>query len=276
MKLVYKIVFTLLISVLFFSFKSNTPQTKPNNRVTVEMVTNYGTILLELYNETPLHRDNFIKLVSEKAYDNLLFHRVIESFMIQGGDPDSRDAKPNTALGEGDLGYTVPAEFNPDLFHKKGALATAREDNLDRASSAIQFFIVQGKIFNDSLLDIAETRINTKLARHEVINDVANKQLWNDYQNALEEENNESIKDYSDKIDAIAKTYTNYTKYTIPQSHRDTYKTIGGTPHLDQNYTVFGQVIKGIEVVDAIAAVKTDDRNRPIEDVLILSVRILK
>ena len=240
------------------------------------MVTNYGTIILELYNETPLHRDNFVKLVNEKAYDNLLFHRVIQGFMIQGGDPDSRNAKPNVMLGEGDLGYTVSAEFHPDLYHHKGALATARDDNQARASSAIQFFIVQGKVYNDSLLDKAEQRINSMLARHYVLNDAAYADLSYKLQKASTDENGETYGRYSDRIDSIAKTYDNFETYVIPQSHRDVYKTLGGTPQLDQNYTVFGQVVKGIEVVDAIAAAKTNDNDRPITDVKILSVRVLK
>lgn len=252
------------------------PKTIANDRPKVEMVTNYGTIVLELYNETPLHRDNFIKLINKKAYDSLLFHRVMAGFMIQGGDPDSRHATPDSMLGNGDLGYTIPAEFHPDLFHKKGALATARVDNQDRASSAIQFYIVQGKVFNDSLLDKAEERINNRLARYHVINDMAYTAIWDSLQKAIKEENEERYKLYSNRIDSIAKIYNAFDKYVIPQSHRDVYKTLGGTPHLDQNYTVFGQVIKGIEVVDSIAVTKTNKNDRPIMAVRILSVRLLK
>jgi peptidyl-prolyl cis-trans isomerase B (cyclophilin B) len=238
------------------------------------MVTNYGTMTMELYNETPLHRDNFIKLINEKVYDSLLFHRVIETFMIQGGDPDSKNATPEALLGEGDLGYTVEAEFSPDLFHKKGALATAREESLSRASSAVQFFIVQGKVFNDSLLDHAESRINSMLARHHVINDSTYRPLWNDFIKAIESENENQAMTLNDSINTIAKTYTNFENYTIPNSHRNVYKTVGGTPHLDQNYTVFGQVIDGMEVIDSIAATKTGEGDRPISDVRILSVRL--
>lgn len=278
MNLIQKLTLVLFFSLSFLSCKEKkaASNTETDSKTQVEMVTNYGTIILELSNETPLHRDNFIKLVNEKAYDSLLFHRVIKDFMIQGGDPDSKYAVPDVMLGEGDLGYTVKSEFPTDLFHKKGALATAREDNQDRASSAIQFFIVQGEIYNDSLLDKAEEKINKRLARYHVINDVAYTNLWDSLQKAIKQENEENYQLYSDRIDTIAKNYDNFKRYIIPQSHREVYKTIGGTPQLDRNYTVFGEVIKGIEVVDSIAATKTNDNDRPIKDVRILSVRLLK
>ena len=154
-----------------------------------------------LYNKTPLHRDNFVKLVKQHFYDSLLFHRVIKDFMIQGGDPDSKNAKPGAHLGEGSLNYTIPAEFDTALFHKKGALAAAREadaDNPKKSSSSTQFYIVDGQTFTDSQLD------------------------------RIEEKN----------------------KINIPQNHREFYKTVGGTPFLDMNYTVFGEVISGIDVVE--------------------------
>ncbi|WP_431136728.1 peptidylprolyl isomerase [Psychroserpens mesophilus] len=257
----------LVLGLLFLSYNL-----KSDDRKIVEMTTNYGTMVIELYNETPLHRDNFIKLIHDKAYDSLLFHRVIETFMIQGGDPDSRYAKPDKMLGEGDLEYKVDAEFKPNLFHQKGALSTAREETLGRVSSAMQFFIVQGKVFNDSLLDVAESRINKMLARHHLLNQPENASLWKALKKA--EENVEQYTIMNDSINALAESFTDFIRYEIPQSHREVYKTIGGTPHLDQNYTVFGQVIEGLEVVDSIAKVKTDRWDRPIEDVRILSVRL--
>jgi peptidyl-prolyl cis-trans isomerase B (cyclophilin B) len=238
----------------------------------IEMTTNYGTMIFELYNETPLHRDNFVKLVNDKAYDSLLFHRVIESFMIQGGDPDSRHAKSGVILGEGDLEYSVAAEFRSNLFHKKGALSTAREETLGRVSSAMQFFVVQGKVYNDSLLDNAELRINKMLARHYLLNQPENEKLWADLKNAEEDETKYTV--LNDSINAMVQTFTDFEPYRIPESHREVYKTIGGTPHLDQNYTVFGQVIEGLDVIDSIAKVKTDKWDRPTKNVRILSVRI--
>nr|WP_321232174.1 peptidylprolyl isomerase [uncultured Psychroserpens sp.] len=270
-----------LISVLILTLILGSCNTKPDasenkieERKVVEMVTNYGAMTIELYNETPLHRDNFIKLINNKAYDSLLFHRVIENFMIQGGDPDSKHAKSDALLGEGDLDYKVNAEFKPDLFHKKGAFATAREESPSRGSSAMQFFIVQGKVFNDSLLDHAETRINSFLARHYVINDSTHKSLWEDFYKAIEEDNEDLSAVLNDSINLLADNYTNFEHYTIPETHRNVYKTIGGTPHLDQNYTVFGQITDGMNVIDSIAATQTDTNNRPISDIRILSVRL--
>lgn len=266
----------LLIMVLLANCdsKKSSDQINTENRITVEMLTDYGTITLALHNETPLHRDNFIKLINEKVYDSLLFHRVIENFMIQGGDPDSRDAPSEAVLGNGDLGYTVDAEFHPDLFHKKGALATARDESLGRVSSAIQFFIVQGKVFNDSLLDKAEGRINTMLARHFTINNPDYKPLWEDMRKAIETEDRELFLKLNDSIDKLASSYEDFERYSIPQAHRKVYKSIGGTPHLDQNYTVFGEVIAGLEIVDSIASVETNNEDRPIVDVRIKTVRL--
>lgn len=190
----------------------------------VEIVTDYGKIVVKLYNETPKHRDNFIQLVSEGFYDGLLFHRVIKDFMIQGGDPDSRNAGPDVMLGSGGVSYKIPAEFNPALHHKKGALAAARDNNPEKASSGCQFYIVKGRTFTDQDLNMFESRMATK--------------------------------------------------YTEKQ--RNDYKTIGGTPHLDMGYTVFGEVVSGLEVIDKIAEVATKPGDRPVKDVKMLSVKVLK
>lgn len=268
--------FVLVLLLFFYSCKTKSVlyETDVENRKIVEMVTNYGTLTMELYNETPLHRDNFLKLVNEKVYDSLLFHRVIENFMIQGGDPDSRRATAEDVLGDGDLGYTIEPEFHPDLFHKKGALATAREDGPSRVSSASQFYIAQGKIHNDSLLDRAQSRINKMLARHYTINDPAYKPLYEAFQKAIKEENMNQYRKLNDSIDLVAESYNDFERYTIPPSHREVYKTIGGTPHLDQNYTVFGQVIEGLDVLDSIAGTPTGEMDRPISEVRIRSVRL--
>ena len=191
--------------------------------------TTKGTIELKLYNATPLHRDNFLSLVKEGAYDSLLFHRVIKDFMIQGGDPDSKNAAPGALLGEGDRPYTIPAEFRLEegIFHRCGALAAARESddvNPEQRSSAMQFYIVWGSVCTDERLDYIQER-----------------------------------------LDQITGGKVKFTSQM-----REVYKTVGGTPHLDGQYTVFGEVISGLDVVDLIQQVDTDENDRPLQDVRIL------
>ena len=190
----------------------------------VKIITPYGTMVILLYDQTPKHRDNFIKLTKKHFYDSTLFHRVIKGFMIQGGDPDSKHAAPGAMLGNGDVNYTIPAEFQLNLFHKKGALAAARDDNPAKASSGCQFYIVQGKKWTDAELDKLEKgRLGGRF---------------------------------------------------IPIDQREYYKQYGGTPQLDQSYTVFGEVISGMEVIDSIAGLKTDSNDRPLQDVP-MKVRIV-
>ena len=200
----------------------------------VELVTTNGVIVLRLSDSTPLHRDNFLRLAKTGYYDSLLFHRVIRNFMIQSGDPDSREGHPGKPLSQGGKGgpsYLIPAEFRSSLFHKRGALAAARtgdDVNPAKASSGSQFYIVQGKVFTDAGLDSLETgRLKGR---------------------------------------------------KIPAGYRAAYKTVGGAPHLDQNYTVFGEVIKGMEVVDSIAASSTSGPplDRPVKEVRILKVKLIR
>lgn len=186
----------------------------------VEIKTDLGKIHLLLYEQTPKHRDNFIKLVKKGYYNKTLFHRVIDKFMIQGGDPSSKTAVAGQALGDGDIGYTIPAEFLPTLFHRKGAVAAARDNNPEKASSGAQFYIVQGRVWNDEDL---QKQIDRGHAR------------------------------------APERFYTD--------DQKQVYKTIGGTPHLDGNYTVFGQILDGYDVVDAIARQARDARDRPLKDI---------
>jgi len=205
---------------------------KKDRKRDVLMQTTMGDIVIRLSDSTPLHRDNFLKLVKVGYYDSILFHRVIKDFMIQGGDPDSKKAAAGKPLGNGGPGYTVPAEFRKTLFHKKGVIAAARMgDNINpaKASSGSQFYIAQGKVFTDAGLDSVETfRLNGR---------------------------------------------------RIPAEQRAVYKTIGGIPHLDQGYTVYGEVVKGLDVVDKIAAVQTSkaqDRDRPLQDVRIIKAKLIK
>ncbi len=267
----------LLLFVLITSCVSRQKKEEPKTSSTkVELVTNYGNIVLKLYNETPLHRDNFIKIVNDGVLDSSLFHRVIKTFMIQGGDINSKYAQPDDTLGNGDLPYTVPAEITPELFHKKGALAAARSDTPERESSSTQFYIVQGKVFNDSLLDVAEKRINGWLAQFNIKHDSLYKNQLDSLNKAMKTEDWATFAKINNRFAALAKNYTAFEHYRIPESHRKVYKTIGGAPHLDQNYTVFGEVVSGLPVVDSIASVQTDGMDRPLKDVRILSAKIIK
>jgi peptidyl-prolyl cis-trans isomerase B (cyclophilin B) len=198
----------------------------------VELFTTAGNIVIRLYDSTPLHRDNFLKLVKAHYYDSMLFHRVIKNFMIQSGDPESKRAVAGQPLGNGGPGYLIPAEFRPSLFHKKGVLAAARtgdDVNPEKQSSASQFYIVQGRQFTDKELDSIEiVRLKGR---------------------------------------------------KLPEAHREVYKTTGGTPQLDQNYTVFGEVVNGLNVVDAIANTATSkgpDKDRPLQDIRIIKATLVK
>jgi len=226
-----KLLFVLAGILLVFigtAQKDSTLKKKDRKR-DVLLQTNYGDITLRLSDSTPLHRDNFLKLVKVGFYDSVLFHRVIKNFMIQGGDPESKRAEAGQALGNGGPAYRVPAEIRNSLFHKKGVIAAARDNNPEKASSGSQFYIVQGKVFTNAGLDSLETmRLQGR---------------------------------------------------KIPADQREVYTTIGGTPHLDQNYTVFGEVVKGLDVLDMITAVETfksPDRTNPLNDRPLQDVRIIK
>lgn len=242
----------------------------------VELQTNYGNITIELYEETPLHKANFHKLVEEGAYDSLLFHRVIEGFVVQGGDPESKYATPADTVGRGGLEYRVPAEFHPNVFHKRGAVGTARNNNPERESNAMQFYIVQAGPVPDSIIDKSEGRINEWLANHYTLHAPENK-VWLDSLNmAMANENWQATRVITDTIAKLSENFADFEPYKIPDEHRTVYRTIGGTPMLDQNYTVFAEVVSGMEVVDSIAAVRTNPLDRPIEDVRILTARVLE
>jgi cyclophilin family peptidyl-prolyl cis-trans isomerase len=210
------ILLLLCLCLVSFSFA------KKPTRVVIK--TDYGKIVMVLYDNTPLNRDNMIKLAKKHYYDSTLFHRVIPQFVIQGGDPDSKHAKPGQALGEGDLGYRVPAEINDVDFHKRGALGVARDNTPDKSGSACQFYIVTGKKYTDADLDNME-----KHGGH---------------------------------------------KFTAAQ--REAYKTVGGVPHLDGGYTVFGEVTEGMDVVEKISNEPRDQHDRPKQDIRIISLRVIK
>lgn len=244
------------------------------SKETIIIETSYGKMKIKLFEETPLHKANFLKLVNAKTFDSLLFHRVINGFMIQGGDLLSKKAKPGDSLGHGDMGYTVPAEFNTKLIHKKGVLAAARESddiNPKFESSASQFYIVMGKKRTMEDLKKYEDRINkthyTNCARAFMKTDEG-KMLKKRYDRLKTENNTDSAVFVNAQIEAFIQTeHLRTPEYKFNQQQIDAYTSVGGTPHLDGTYTVFGEVIEGIEVIDKIAAVKTDERNRPLEDI---------
>lgn len=249
------------------------------NETQVLMHTSMGDIQLKLYNETPKHRDNFIQLVKDGTYNGLLFHRVIKDFMIQGGDVTSKDAPMNKSLGAGDLGYTVPAEFNyPKHFHKKGALCAARtgdEVNPERASSASQFYIVTGKKYSDAELNQMEKQLENRLKQSIFARlQAENKPKIMEYYRSGNKEELAILRDtLIGKTELEAEKRKDEAK--LPKEIREIYKTEGGVPFLDNQYTVYGEVVKGIEVVDAIQQVKTNRQDRPTENVVITSVELL-
>lgn len=203
--------------------KKETP--KDNSKMTEVLIkTSMGNIKIALYNETPQHRDNFIKLVKESYYDGVLFHRIIQGFMVQTGDPDSKTAKPNQRLGMGGPSYRIPAEFVPSIYHRRGAVAAARDNNPAKASSGSQFYIVDGKVYDNAYLDMIEQRTGKKFSAEQ----------------------------------------------------REAYTTVGGAPFLDGDYTVFGQVLSGMDVVDKIAAQQKDGNDRPLEDIKIISMKVVE
>lgn len=240
-----------------------------NDEIKVKIETEYGTIKIRLYNETPLHRDNFIKLIKNGVYKDLLFHRVIRGFMIQGGDPQSKNAEPGKLLGTGDLGYTIPAEINPKFFHHRGALAAARQNddiNPERKSSASQFYIIQGRKFRIGELDTMQLRMNEarKMSMFQAKLKQAEPEL-NKLGSAGRQD--ELMARYNELKEEVSAEVAKLAPITFSEEQRKTYTTIGGFPSLDNLYTVFGEVYEGIEVVDEIAKQETDRNDRPMKDI---------
>ena len=244
----------------------------------VKIETTAGDIKVKLYNETPKHRDNFIKLVKDGMYEGTLFHRVIKDFMIQAGDPDSKNAPKGKMLGAGDVGYTIPAEFvYPKFFHKKGALSAARQgDNVNpkKESSGCQFYIVTGKVYNDSTLLSMESQMNQNKI-NVIFNTLAQKHMKEIYK--MRKANDEDgLYDLQEKLFAEAQEMAaKQPEFHFTPEQIEAYTTVGGTPHLDGEYTVFGEVVEGMDVVDKIQQVKTDRSDRPEEDVKIIKATIL-
>jgi len=233
-----------------------------------------GDISLKLYNDTPLHRNNFIKLARQGFFDSTLFHRVIKGFMIQGGDPDSRHAAQGVELGNGGPGYDIPAEITTTHFHRRGVLAAAREDdkvNPKRLSSGSQFYIVQGKVFTQADLDRVEKEQNSLTKQRIFVNIMdkpENLTIRNEFFSPDAKKDSVHFRFLLDTLNKmIEKEYVLLPEFKIPADRRAVYSTIGGAPHLDGKYTIFGEVVDGMDVVDAIANEKTDKNDRPLSDV---------
>ena len=280
---IISITFLFMICVLSLSEGANAQinmakQMANEKETKVVFETTLGNIVVKLYNETPKHRDNFLKVVNDSVYNGVLFHRVIKDFMIQTGDPSSKTAEAGQQLGSGDLGYTVEAEFvYPQYFHKKGALAAARTGdavNPERRSSASQFYIVTGKSYSPQQVAMMEQRMGDQKKEdifsglvRERVDSIRNMQAAGDSL-GLEELQNE----------LIALTEAEYAKNPLKftPAQVEAYTTVGGTPHLDGQYTVFGEVVEGLDVVDKIQQVATDPADRPVDDIKIISAKVVE
>jgi cyclophilin family peptidyl-prolyl cis-trans isomerase len=222
-----------------------------------------------LYDETPKHKENFIKLARERYYDSLTFHRVIEGFMIQGGDPDSKKAAKDVRLGNGGPGYTIPAEFNSKFFHEKGALSAARlsdQMNPEKASSGSQFYIVQGTRQSESRIRLDQEKYGKAL--QQFFQKPENKVYFDTINTFFQTRDEKGYEAYLSKLKPVVENQLGISvEKEVPQQVVETYTTVGGTPQLDGQYTVFGKVIKGLEVIDRIAAQPKDPNDRPLEDI---------
>ena len=254
----------------------NNMESENKDGVLVEIKTTLGDIEVLLYNDTPLHRDNFVKLVNEGFYDGLLFHRVIDNFMIQTGDPKSRDAEKGAMLGSGDPGYTIEAEIDyPKHYNKYGALAAARtgdQFNPERRSSGSQFYIVTGRTMTEPQFENMQMRMHQEQLENTFRKLVAqNKDTIQALQKAGDEVALENLRQQ-----LIKETEEKVGNQVLPENIKNDYLTKGGAPHLDGAYTVFGEVVKGMDVVEKIQKVETDKSDRPVEDVKIISAKVIK
>ncbi|NOU48335.1 MAG: peptidylprolyl isomerase [Bacteroidales bacterium] len=231
----------------------------------VKIRTKFGVIKMVLHDETPVHKANFLKHIREGKFDSLLFHRTIQGFMIQGGDPDSKHAVAGQALGDGDVGYTLPAEFNEHLFHQRGAVGAARDDNPEKRSSGIQFYIVQGR-----KISVEELTTDMKKLRQGIV-DLSHKPGFDSLEMQLQQvRKSAGYIVYRNKIMELKQLVEKELQINLTtqasQEKIDAYTRFGGTPHLDNDYTVFGQVVDGMDVVDRVAAQTTDSLDRPLSD----------
>ncbi len=244
----------------------------------VKITTSLGDIVVKLYDETPKHRDNFIKLASEGYYDDVLFHRVIRDFMVQAGDPDSKGAPAGKRLGTGGPDYTIEAEIKPGLIHKRGALAAARqgdEVNPERRSSGSQFYIVWGKTYSNGQIGQLAKQMDMQI-QQSIFNQLCAERRSEIIQ-LRKDRNHEGLTELQNELEA--ETYAKFQSMPnkgLTEEQKETYTTIGGTPHLDGQYTVFGEVVEGLDIVEKIQSVKTQAGDRPCEDVKIINTEVVK
>lgn len=272
------IIVMFLVGILASCGAGSNQKNNMEKRTQVKLETTQGDIVVALYNETPKHRDNFIKLAKEGVYDSTLFHRVIKQFMIQAGDPDSKTANDTASLGSGDVGYTIPAEFAPQFFHRKGALAAARmgdDVNPNRESSGCQFYIVTGRKFREAqLLDMAAQKNNQRVET--IFNELARKHMKEIYKLRKANDDN-ALMELQDSLEAQAYAMAKEEEpFMFTPEQLAAYSTVGGAPHLDGAYTVFGEVVSGMETVEKIEVTKTGRADRPIENVRILKATVLE
>lgn len=276
-----KKIMTAFVS-LFLGASAMTAQTAmtetnhDNTNPRVELKTTMGDIVVELYNDTPLHRDNFLKLVKEGFYDGVLFHRVIDQFMVQTGDPKSKDASSDASLGSGDPGYTIAAEIEyPRHYHKYGALAAARTGdavNPEKRSSGSQFYIVTGKKYNERQVEAMKMReVESRLQQVFRELSMQHRDSIMAMQRADDREGLENLRQ-----ELIKQTEEKVGKAEVPEQIVRDYSTVGGTPHLDGAYTVFGEVVSGMDVVEKIQKAETGAADRPVEDIRLVSARIVE
>lgn len=238
----------------------------------VEFRTDFGKIVVKLYNETPKHSENFLKLSDEKFFDGLIFHRVIKDFVVQGGDPDTRNPIPGKLYGDSDAGYLIDPEFNDTIIHKRGTIAMAREGddvNPDKKSSSSQFYFVVGKVYSEEELNNLEVKLNTKLKEK------IEKKLFDSLLKYNTQFDTKFLQNITQLVQNKADSIYNSKKIKFSDKQRKTYTTIGGIPHLDGNYTVFGEVIEGYDVIEKISKVATDKNDRPLADIKI-KVKVIK
>lgn len=258
------------------NIKEMTKQNKPGD-VLVEIKTTEGDLTVRLFGDTPRHRDNFVKLAKEGYYNGVLFHRVINEFMVQTGDPDSKTAPAGKMLGSGGPGYDIEAEIvYPTHFHKRGALAAARQGdqvNPERRSSGSQFYIVTGKAYNDSTLNQMERQLQM-MQKQNIFNDLA-REHRDSIMTLRRNRDQAGLQALQDELVAITEKKAAEAPARRTAEQREAYTTTGGTPHLDNQYTVFGEVVDGMDVIDKIEKVETDSHDRPLKDVKILSMRVL-